>query len=82
MDWINKIHMIIEKMKVQMIARGVDSLEKVFIAISNYDLQNKGYVDKIFFEEFLSKIGIFLKTQVSYFLNFRKLTNCTSICTL
>ena len=63
MDWINKIHMIIEKMKTQMKARGVDSLEKVFFAISNYDLENKGYVDKIFFEEFLAKIGIFLKTQ-------------------
>ena len=64
MDWINKIHMISEKMKNQLHSKGVDSLDKVFVAISKFDDQNQGYVEKIYFENFLSKIGIFLKTQV------------------
>ncbi len=63
MDWINKINMITEKMKNQMLAKGIDSLDKVYVAISKFDNNNLGYVDKIFFESFLSKIGIFLKTQ-------------------
>ncbi len=65
MDWINKIHMIIEKIKNQMQARQVDCLDKIYIAISKFDTENKGYVEKIFFEDFLSKIGVFLKTQVN-----------------
>lgn len=66
MDWINKIHMIMEKMKNQMHAKQVDSLDKVFMAISKFDTENKGYVEKIYFEDFLAKIGIFLKTQVIF----------------
>lgn len=66
MDWINKIHMILEKKKNQMHAKGVDSLDKVYLAISNFDKDNKGYVEKIYFENFLSSIGIYLKTQVSF----------------
>lgn len=65
MDWINKIHMITEKMKNQMHAKQVDSLDKIYVAISKFDTTNKGYVEKIYFEEFLSKIGVFLKTQVN-----------------
>jgi hypothetical protein len=65
MDWINKIHMILEKMKNQMHAKGVDSLDKIFVEISKFDKDNIGYVENIFFESFLAKIGIFLKTQVN-----------------
>ena len=67
MDWINKVHMIIEKMKNQMHIKQVDSLDAIFIAISKFDTENKGYVEKIYFESFLSSLGIFLKTQVIYF---------------
>lgn len=63
MDWINKIYMIIEKMKSQLHAKGIDSLDRIFIVISNFDQLNKGYVENIYFENFLAKIGIFLKTQ-------------------
>jgi hypothetical protein len=65
MDWINKMYMITEKMKNQMYAKGIDSLDKVFIAISSFDLNGLNYVDKINFEAFLAKLGIFLKTQVN-----------------
>ena len=34
MDWINKLNMISEKMKVQMHFKGIESLDKVFAAIS------------------------------------------------
>jgi len=56
--------MIIEKIKNQMYAKQIDSLDKVYVIISKYDVSNKGYVEKINFEDFLSKLGIFLKTQV------------------
>lgn len=63
MDWINKIHMITEKMKNQMHAKGIDSLDRVYLAIAQFDSNQTGYVEKVFFEEFLAKIGIFLKSQ-------------------
>jgi calcyphosin len=68
MDWINKFHIIIERMKSQLHAKQIDSLDGVYMAISKYDTENKGYVDKIDFENFLSKLGIFLKTQVRQLL--------------
>jgi hypothetical protein len=64
MDWINKVHVITEKMKNQLFAKQIDSLDKIFVAISKFDHSNIGYVEKILFENFLAKIGIFLKTQV------------------
>jgi Ca2+-binding EF-hand superfamily protein len=63
MDWINKMYMITEKLKNQMHAKGIDSLDKVYMAISQFDKEGKNYVEKIHFENFLSTIGIFLKTQ-------------------
>lgn len=63
MDWINKIHMIVEKMKTQLNSKGIDSLDKIYVIITNFDELNKGYVEVIFFENFLAKMGIFLKTQ-------------------
>jgi Ca2+-binding EF-hand superfamily protein len=63
MDWINKIHMIVEKMKNQLHAKGIDSLDRIYVTITNFDQSNKGYVENIFFENFLAKMGIFLKTQ-------------------
>jgi Ca2+-binding EF-hand superfamily protein len=63
MDWINKMYMISEKLKNQMHSKGIDSLDKVFMAISKFDKEGKNYVEKIYFENFLATIGIFLKTQ-------------------
>jgi hypothetical protein len=64
MDWINKAHMILEKMKTQIYAKGIDSLDKIYVAISKFDTESKGYVEYVSFESFLSTIGIYLKTQV------------------
>ena len=58
------MYMITEKMKNQMHAKGIDSLDKIFLTISAFDQNGLNYVDKVNFESFLSKLGIFLKTQV------------------
>ena len=63
MDWINKINMIVEKMKMQMHAKGIDSLDKVFLQIAQLDKEGKGTIYILQFETFLSRLGIFLKTQ-------------------
>lgn len=63
MDWINKIHMIVEKMKMQMHSKGIDSLDKVFLQIAQFDKGGKGSIYILEFEKFLSRLGIFLKTQ-------------------
>ncbi len=55
--------MIVEKMKNQFHSKGIDSLDKVYVEISKFDTENKGFVDNIYFENFLAKLGVFLKTQ-------------------
>lgn len=69
MDWINKYNMIVEKMKNQMFAKGIDSLDKVFISINKFDPNNNNYIHENDFANFLASLGIFLKTQVTYLLN-------------
>ena len=34
MDWINKLQMIVEKIKNQMYAKGIDSLDRVYAIIA------------------------------------------------
>lgn len=63
MDWINKNYMIIEKMKNQLHAKQIDSLDKIYSAIVIFDAQNQNTIERIKFENFLATIGIFLKTQ-------------------
>lgn len=65
MDWINKYNMIVEKMKNQMFAKGIDSLDKVFVSINKFDPNNNNYIHVNDFANFLASLGIFLKTQVS-----------------
>ena len=64
MDWINKYNMILEKIKNQLHAKGIDSLDKIYICISKIDPENMNCIDITQFEKFLSLMGIFLKTQV------------------
>ena len=67
MDWINKMYMITEKLKIQMFSRGIDSLDKVFLTISSFDQNNYNFVEKIDLETFFSRLGIFLKKQVKLY---------------
>ena len=63
MDWINRVHMICEKMKMQMHAKGVDSLDVVYLKIAAFDSDGKAQIFHLDFEKFLSHLGIFLKSQ-------------------
>ncbi len=63
MDTINNMNKITEKMKCQMLAKGIDSLDKVMVVMNQFDPNKTGTIEVIEFEDFLSKIGIFLKTQ-------------------
>lgn len=63
MDLINKIDQIIPKMKLQLHSKEIFSLHEFYMAIAKCDPDNTGHVSKIKFENFLSLLGIFLKTQ-------------------
>lgn len=63
MDTINKMNKIVEKLKTQMLAKGIDSIDKVFIVIADFDKEGTGVLDVLKFESFLSHIGCFLKSQ-------------------
>lgn len=63
MDFINKMDQIMIKMKNQMHTKGIISMDQVFIEIARFDPERTGCFHKSKLEFFLSKLGIFLKTQ-------------------
>lgn len=63
MDLINKINEILPKMKLQLQSKEIFSLHEFYITIAKNDPENTGFIPKMKFENFLSLIGIFLKTQ-------------------
>ena len=63
MDCINKIDLIIIKKKNQMHAKGIIAMDQIYVEISKFDPKHQGFLDKSKLEVFLSKLGIFLKTQ-------------------
>lgn len=86
MDWKNKLYNIQNKVKFQLHAKKIDDLESLYKLIDvshlflknedkNYykqcDLDHSGYLDKDEFLKFLSRLGVFLSTQV--FLKKKKL---------
>ena len=58
MDWINKYNMILEKIKNQLHAKGIDSLDKIYICISKMDPNCDNYINITQFEKFLSLMDI------------------------
>ena len=62
-DWRNKIHMIINKVKCQLCAKGVDNVLQLQPWLQQADVNNSGTLDRLEFENMLQKIGIFLTTQ-------------------
>lgn len=63
MDFINKMDQIMIKMKNQMHTKGIISMDQIFIEIARFDPERTGCFHKSKLEFFLSKLGIFLKTQ-------------------
>lgn len=62
-DWRNRLEQIINKVKHQLNAKGVDNVEQLRLTICAYDRSNTGSLDKQEFNEFLNKLGVFLATQ-------------------
>eukprot|EP01017_Pseudomicrothorax_dubius_P009760 TRINITY_DN13383_c0_g1_i9.p1 TRINITY_DN13383_c0_g1~~TRINITY_DN13383_c0_g1_i9.p1 ORF type:complete len:501 (+),score=153.03 TRINITY_DN13383_c0_g1_i9:30-1532(+) len=63
MDWKNRIDNIVDRVKFQLHARGIDSLEQLKQFIVQFDHDNSGYFDYAEFNKLLSKMGIFLTSQ-------------------
>ena len=74
MDWKNRLDQIKNKMKSQFNARGIDnilqvqsifevSILNVLIQYQEFDKNKSGTLDKLEFEEMMSKIGVFLARQ-------------------
>lgn len=63
MDWKNKLHMIQNKIKFQLHAKGIDDLEYLKTVIDKYDTNSTGNLDKDEFTKFMASLGVFLTTQ-------------------
>lgn len=62
-DWKNKMDQISNKIKFQLNAKGVDNVVQLRALFDQFDKDNSGTLSKLEFEEFLSKIGVFLARQ-------------------
>jgi len=62
-DWRNKLDMITNKVKNQLFAKGVDNLEQLKGIFLQFDADQNGTLSKLEFEEFFSKLGVFLARQ-------------------
>jgi len=62
-DWRNRMNMICNKVKMQLNARGVDNMEQLKDVFFEFDRDQNGTLCKLEFEEFMSKLGVFLARQ-------------------
>jgi len=62
-DWRNRLNMIVQKMKAQLFAKGCDSIQKLEEVFKQFDANGNGILEKLEFNEMLTKMGIFLSTQ-------------------
>ena len=73
MDWRNRLEQIRNKLKLQLHAKGVDNLlqmKRIFDVritsvdfVQEYDVDRSGTLDKLEFEEMVTKLGVFMTTQ-------------------
>lgn len=63
MDWKFKYEELLNKVKFQLHAKGVDVITSMFDYFHSFDLDGSGQLDKVEFELFTKKIGMFLTTQ-------------------
>ncbi|OMJ67014.1 hypothetical protein SteCoe_35940 [Stentor coeruleus] len=63
MDWKNKLPVIQNKLRFQLYSRKYDGMERVFEIFNECDKDNSGSLNRYEFENFLSKIGMFITTQ-------------------
>ena len=63
MDWKFAYAELVNKVKSQLHAKGLDNITFIFDYFQSFDVDNSGQLDKIEFENFLRKVGMFLTTQ-------------------
>merc|ERR1712076_75156 len=62
-DWRNRMEQITNKVKHQLNAKGVDSISQLRGVFDQFDANQNGVLDKLEFEEMMSKLGVFLTRQ-------------------
>lgn len=63
MDWKFKYEELRNKVKYQLHAKGLDCVTAIYDYYQSFDIDNSGQLDKVEFENFMRKVGIFLTTQ-------------------
>lgn len=63
MDWKFKYDELVNKVKYQLHAKGIDNITYIFDFFNSFDVDGSGQLDKIEFESFTRKVGMFLTTQ-------------------
>lgn len=63
MDWKFDYEELVNKVKYQLHAKGLDCITGIYDYFQSFDIDNSGQLDKIEFENFMRKVGMFLTTQ-------------------
>ncbi len=63
MDWKFDYEELVNKVKYQLHSRGLDCITGIYGHFQSFDVDGSGQLDKIEFEAFLRKVGMFLTTQ-------------------
>lgn len=63
MDWKFEYAELVNKCKYQLHAKGVDCITLMYDYFISFDIDGSGQLDKVEFENFMRKMGMFLTTQ-------------------
>lgn len=63
MDWKFDYPELVNKVKYQLHAKGLDCVTGIYDYFQSFDIDGSGQLDKIEFENFMRKVGMFLTTQ-------------------
>mmetsp|Transcript_7866 Transcript_7866/g.8924 ORF Transcript_7866/g.8924 Transcript_7866/m.8924 type:complete len:254 (+) Transcript_7866:10-771(+) len=63
MDWKFHYGELVNKVKYQLHAKGLDVITAIYDYYQSFDIDGSGQLDKVEFENFLRKVGMFLTTQ-------------------
>ncbi|CAI2375623.1 unnamed protein product [Moneuplotes crassus] len=63
MDWKFDYVELVNKVKYQLHSKGLDCITGIYGHFQKYDVDNSGQLDKVEFELFMRKMGMFLTTQ-------------------
>lgn len=63
MDWKFRYEELRNKVKFQLHAKGLDNITRIESYYQEFDIDGSGQLDKVEFEGFMQKVGMFLTTQ-------------------